>query len=471
LCSLPMKSAFHTWWLSRISAPANVHDVLQRQQFSLLLQTLFVFAPLNALVTLGTWMIDPAPNPVHYMLLLAASVIITVAHLIARRGHYRPAVYLLLGTIISVLYKIAIESPQTGMSFWLAMTIALLLAMMLLPRRDVLVCGGLILVAILTQPVVNPALPFSHTFIPAAIYIVFFGICWVFLNFRDRLDGERQAELSAALARSEAANTALEATNAALARSNQELEQAHARAEESVQVKSQFLATVSHELRTPMNAIRGFTGIMLSGMGGTLDEDARHMIARIDTNSERLLRLINDILDLSRIEARKLEVVYTPLMLRQLVNRWEGEVGVLAAQNSLHFTTEVDPQLPESIYGDAERLSQIVINLLSNAFKFTPEGSVHLCISQQGDMYQIQVWDTGIGIAAEAQQYIFEEFRQVDGSTTRPYRGSGLGLAIVRNLVRMMDGQITLESNLGAGSTFTVTLPLLTPVNIEQKGA
>lgn len=239
-----------------------------------------------------------------------------------------------------------------------------------------------------------------------------------------------------------------------------ELAAATREAKEANRLKSEFLATMSHELRTPLNAIEGFSSIMLSGMGVELSDRAENMVSRISANSKRLLHLVNDILDISRVEAGRMEINPEPLSPQFLVEKWEHEVSVLAQEKHLEFNVTFDPRLPEVIYHDEFALSKITINLLSNAFKFTTDGEVTLELLRQGDDLQIVVADSGVGIPFHAQEYIFEEFRQVDGSTTRKFGGTGLGLALVQKLVRTMDGTIRLDSEPGIGSVFTVTLPL-----------
>ncbi len=240
-----------------------------------------------------------------------------------------------------------------------------------------------------------------------------------------------------------------------------QLQKAIAVAEENARVKSQFLANMSHELRTPLNAIMGFTGIMMEGMGGEIDNDARYMVKRIQSNSSRLLDLIDSVLDLAKIEAGRIDIMYAPVSPRELASRWKAEVGVLAQQKHLTFDVTIDPELPDTLLGDEARLSQIALNLLSNAVKFTATGGIKLDIGVKDENWTLQVSDTGIGIPPHALNYIFEEFRQVDGTTTRMYGGSGLGLAIVRNLCLMMNGTVRVSSQVGKGSTFTVTLPLM----------
>jgi signal transduction histidine kinase len=244
---------------------------------------------------------------------------------------------------------------------------------------------------------------------------------------------------------------------------NEELQIATSRAKEAARVKGEFLANVSHELRTPLNAIIGFSDMLLMGMSGELNPKQRHKLERLKENGVRLLTLINDILDITRIEARRVEIVNKPFSAQSLVERLSAQMAVLAEKSGLDFQTAADGNLPILIMGDEQRIEQVVINLLSNAFKFTQKGSVSLKV--QADMnketWSIAVTDTGAGIPPHALNVIFEEFRQIDGGFARAYKGSGLGLAITRNLVRLMDGQIQVDSELGNGSTFTVTLPLV----------
>lgn len=240
-----------------------------------------------------------------------------------------------------------------------------------------------------------------------------------------------------------------------------QLEMTNREVMEANRLKSEFLATMSHELRTPLNAIIGYCGIMLEGMGGEVDDDARHMLKRVELNANRLLALINDVLDFAKMEAGRLKLVSMAISPRSLVARWQEQVQVLASQNDLEFEINIASDLPDTIYCDPDRITQIATNLLSNAFKFTNEGKVRLSLKSYGDTWVIEVSDTGVGIPPESLNYIFEEFRQVDSSTTRSHGGTGLGLAIVRRLARLMGGEITCESTLGKGSTFTVTLPLV----------
>ncbi len=257
-------------------------------------------------------------------------------------------------------------------------------------------------------------------------------------------------------------------------KTNKELQIATAKAREAARVNGEFLENVSHELRTPLNAIIGFSDMLLMGMSGPLNPKQTHKVARLRENGARLLALINDLLDLTRIEAGRLEMVQTSYSPRALVERIAAQMESLAEQTRLKFEVDIAPDLPPILLGDEKRTEQIIVNLLANAFKFTKEGrvSLHVYTNPVENTWNIDVADTGIGIPPHALNLIFEEFRQLDGSYSRAYKGSGLGLAITRNLARMMNGKITVKSTLGVGSTFSVVLPLVTegqPV-IEREG-
>jgi signal transduction histidine kinase len=240
-----------------------------------------------------------------------------------------------------------------------------------------------------------------------------------------------------------------------------ELRKANALANESVRLKSEFLSTMSHELRTPLNAMLGYTSLMVEGLAGDFDPDSMDMISRVHKNSQRLLLLINEVLDLARVEAGRMEVVIAPFSVHELAGQWQSQMEVLAQEKNLDFTVTLDETLPAVLYSDKDRITQVVVNLLSNAFKFTEKGSVALNIAvADANTWTLSVTDSGIGIPPHALNYIFDEFRQVDGSSKRVYGGSGLGLAIVRNLCRVLNGKVSVTSEIGQGSTFTVSLPL-----------
>jgi PAS domain S-box-containing protein len=258
----------------------------------------------------------------------------------------------------------------------------------------------------------------------------------------------------------EQAEQQIRTQNEALVKANEELAEARRVAEYATQLKSQFLANMSHELRTPLAAIIGYTEIQLAGMAGEMNDEQRGYQERVLSNAVHLLGLINDILDLSKIEAGRMDLVQKPFNVRQWLDEIVAETRVLPEEKGLRFEVKLDDALPAALVADSARLKQVVINLLSNAFKFTQQGTVtfEICTNDR-HTWKISVADTGIGIPAHAQETVFEEFRQVDGSTNRQHGGTGLGLAIVRRLVLMMGGTIRLKSEVGKGSEFTVILP------------
>ncbi len=239
-----------------------------------------------------------------------------------------------------------------------------------------------------------------------------------------------------------------------------ELQQRTAEALEASRLKSDFLATMSHELRTPLNSTIGFGGILLEGMAGNMDDMARNMVQNMYDSSQHLLSLIDDILDIAKIEAGRFDLVEVPFDVRELAKKWKQQLLVQAKAKGVQFEVTVASNVPKQLVGDAERITQIAHNLLTNALKFTDEGSVRLRMEYANEQTIIRVTDTGIGIPPHALDYIFDEFRQVDSSSQRIYGGTGLGLAIVRKICVAMGGEVNVSSTLHKGSTFTVTLPL-----------
>jgi len=228
---------------------------------------------------------------------------------------------------------------------------------------------------------------------------------------------------------------------------------------EASQHKSQFLANMSHELRTPLNAILGYTELILDNIYGDTPEKMRGVLQRIESNGRHLLGLINDVLDLSKIEAGQLVLALTDYSLKNVVQTVFSAVEPLAREKKLAFKVEVAPDMPTG-HGDERRLTQVLLNLVGNAIKFTDAGEVMIKASQTDASFNIAVCDTGPGISAADQAKLFQEFQQADNSITRKKGGTGLGLAISKRIVEMHGGKIWLESRVGRGSTFFFTIPV-----------
>ncbi|HSW54921.1 MAG TPA: response regulator [Ignavibacteriaceae bacterium] len=238
----------------------------------------------------------------------------------------------------------------------------------------------------------------------------------------------------------------------------EELERQKEKAEESTRIKSQFLASMSHELRTPMNSILGLTELILEK--ANLEDKNRERLGVVLNSGKRLMNLINDILDLSKIEAGKMEIRYEDVILDEVIEEVSASITPLVNKKGIGFqvTRNIDTRMLFNT--DRGKVTQVLINLLGNAVKFTDEGSVALRISADDDLLNFEVIDTGIGISEDDKKLIFEEFRQADGSTTRKYSGTGLGLAISKKISDLLGGSISVSSQVNQGSTFTFSIPM-----------
>jgi PAS domain S-box-containing protein len=245
--------------------------------------------------------------------------------------------------------------------------------------------------------------------------------------------------------------------NARLQWQSQEVERAN-------RLKSEFLASMSHELRTPINALIGYSALLLDGVLGDVNPKQHDALARGRAAAEHLLALINDILDLAKIEAGKMPLHLEDVALRDVILEVTQQIEPMVRKRQLDFSSDVAPDCP-LIHSDRTKIKQVLLNLLSNAVKFTNRGRVSVEARAAGDGVRIDVVDTGIGIRANDLQAIWEDFRQVDQSRTREFGGTGLGLSITRKLLERLGGSVTVQSNYGEGSKFSVYLPLVVPAS------
>jgi len=252
----------------------------------------------------------------------------------------------------------------------------------------------------------------------------------------------------------------IQAATADIAQQNELLRRQAIELEQASALKSQFLANMSHEFRTPLNAMLGYTSMLLQGVAGALEPPVKRQLGRIESNGRHLLTIINEILDISRIEAGRMPLQISTFKVPDLVSEVKAELEPIIMQRKLSVTIEMPRDLVP-LTSDRQKVKQILLNLLSNALKFTHQGGVTIAgrRNARDRTMTLSVSDTGIGIAQADQDRIFEDFRQLDNSPTRAYGGTGLGLSICRRLAQMLDGRISVQSQVGKGSTFTLTLP------------
>jgi len=286
-------------------------------------------------------------------------------------------------------------------------------------------------------------------------------LMWVVTILHDLTEAIEKARLYEQLKQAsvELEKKVTEAT-AELAEQNELLRRQHIALEQASALKSQFLANMSHEFRTPLNAILGYTHMLLNNVTGQVSDPQRKSLTRIDSNARHLLALINDILDITRIEAGRMPLNLTTFGVGELFEEVQAELEPIIKRSNLAVTTRVRGSVPK-LRTDRQKVKQIVLNLLSNALKFTPAGSVAMTASYDARLrhVDIAVKDTGVGIPPESQAKVFEDFRQLDSSPARGYGGTGLGLSICRRLAHILGGSIDLESMPGRGSIFTLRLP------------
>lgn len=434
-------------------SPFKALEHARRKRLAADATTVVIGSSIAAMVVYSVmWIIQPSWQGILSVGMTIFSVLMClIVRRLAHRDQVELASYILLITLLLVIGLVALVVE--GLSAVIAPCYAAIIVMagLLLGPVGSFVIAFLAFVlwvgALLVEQLgILPPTPLPG-FLPSAVLAAITGLALVFCALMSQL--------------------ATQDLRRALDDATYELVQTNRKLNDANRMKSWFLARTSHELRTPLNAIIGYTDLTLRRVYGSLTAMQEDGLKRVLSNAKRLQSLINDILDLSKIEAGEMELVAIPFEVKSLIDSVETAVGETARKKGLEFVTVLAPDLPEKIIGDEIRTAQIVLNLADNAVKFTVEGQVSVSITLASDTHwQIQVRDTGRGIREEDFERIFEEFQQIDGPVTdmQP-RGTGLGLAITRHLVHRMGGEIKVGSELGKGSTFTVILPL----SVEEK--
>lgn len=424
------------WWVAKwFQSRAIDRDLAFRERTIRLVSfSLAFFSSLSLLISLLIFR-DPWDwYPAFFTIGIGLSL---VSSLLVSRG------YLLLsgGLIVMAMFGYAVSIPLVGEHPTMMSTVILLLACLLThsvlpPKAIYLVAAICILSAPILQLAQDPTLdPVGATTTTTPLFLIS-----AFFLYQRAIESEKRL-----LAMREAVV---------------EMDRARVEAESANQAKSQFLAHMSHELRTPMNAIVGYVDILRNGMAGELSALQKELLANTAVNNQRLLSLINDVLDLAKIESGTVQLLETTAEPRQIIEPVIVGMQSLALHKNIDLQVKYTDHAPQLVVIDVRKLQEILANLISNAIKFTSQGGVYLTVCANDPLtWEIHVRDTGVGMPEGMEMVIFEKFRQIDHPKIREQRGTGLGLAIVKGLIDLMEGSIQVESRLDHGTTFIITLP------------
>lgn len=376
-------------------------------------------------------------------------------------------------TLFLLLFVAALYVSDTPYeSVWgrnsLALAVPIFMASVILPPATSFSIAGIVSIVAL---VITYNQAFDVNYIGIAAFFVIAFASWLSSRSMERavvelreINQDLDQKVVQRTAELREANAQLEMEVEARKQINAELVIAHDQALEASRLKSRLLANVSHELRTPLGVILGFTEMLRGGFYGQVNDQQRLTINKIIETNQDLTGLVAELLDQAQLEAGKLKLNNRVFEPDELMLDAANRLSVLAEEKGLELIHEVDPDLPVKLVGDPARLQQILMNLVGNAIKFTDKGTVTVSVYRADENeWALAVQDTGPGIPQEAQEYIFEPFRQVDGTITRSHEGSGLGLSIVKQLAALMNGRVLLKSEPGQGSLLTVYLPIIMP--------
>ncbi len=450
-----------TFW-SRLTAPhPSITSTETRRQSRLLaglLITLFVTTLFADIILLAK---ASGSIPPTLFFTIPGQLFLLGLYFANRAGHYGISAALLVAQNFILIFAAAVGSSDT--SWLLFASMALIFSAILMPVRvtSILFVSTIVLDIVLaaTHPMAT-SMSVPGTLI---VFLITSSMVLVFMNHRTGLERERQKELQTINTELLASQGALQQINATLEQRVSErtvqLEYAKEEAERANQVKSAFLASMSHELRTPLNAIINFTKFVANGDMGPVNQEQEETLGDVVTSSKHLLNLINDVLDMSKIEAGALSLfIEDDVDLKLILTNIESTGKVLVSGKPVTFSVDAEAGLP-SIRADRQRILQILLNIVSNACKFTATGSVKVQARRSDENILISVQDTGPGIPVKDQSMVFEAFKQTE-SGLRQGGGTGLGMPISKNLTEAHNGKLWLESEPGKGTTFLLRLPI-----------
>ncbi|MBE2269721.1 MAG: hypothetical protein IAE80_15905 [Anaerolinea sp.] len=448
----------------------SITDIEQRRQSKLLAGLMLTLMSLSLLASLLLILRDGLSPTV--VAVWAADVITLILYVQNRRGHYRISALLFVALNFLLVHVGALATNDLSWLFFAGMM--LIIAVILLPPLGAIAVYA---ASLFTQGVIGELAPLRSqitTFGTTLVFMITGALVLVFLFHRAGVERERRAELQAANRRLRDSEAALERRVAERTRelqiAKEEAEAARLHAEQADQIKSQFLAHMSHELRTPLNAILNFTEFITLEMVGPVNDRQKDLLTKSLESGRHLHALINDVLDITKIEAGMMALFLEPdVDLQALMKTVLDTTQTLLDGKPIKLVSDIDADLPFLI-ADSRRLKQTLLNLVSNAAKFTERGSITVSVKHRGEYVLFCISDTGIGIAPEEQQMIFEPFRQTAQGLRHVGAGTGLGLPISMWLINAHGGKLWLESEVGEGSSFYFTLPVkqLVSVNVPS---
>lgn len=428
--------SFATLW-SRLTDPAPSIIRAEHRRRARLLSALLLSV---ILLSLPDFLLEN-PQSAPFRLELTTIIILGIAYVVSRSRHFVAAASLALGSLSLLPFAVVIIGDYSAESLralhWLFPPIVL--GSILLPLQELTILISATTIGLVLLPLSIPVVTWAMIIQPFGIHFTLSILLFV----------------AAAMRHSDMKQ---------IKQQSQELTISRDQALAASRFKSDLVAKVSHDFRTPLSAILGYTELLQANIYGPLSDKQYRLTTEVINGADYLNNLVNELLDQAQLETGRLRLDIDTFSLREMVQQVEAKMRVLAEAKELSFHIAVAADMPADLAGDQTRLKQIMINLISNAIKFTSSGQVQVKVYRFGaDYWGLDVVDTGPGIPAEATLYIFEPFRQVDGSITRARNGTGLGLSIVKQLVEAMAGEVSVASQVGHGSTFTVTLPLQPP--------